>query len=64
MGALFVPVCVTWLPWGTEGFGMSCFAHGVLLGFPLHIGVCVFGLSSVFLELLIGMLFCVWFYLV
>ena len=39
-------------------------AHWNLLGFNMRIGVCVFGLSDVFRELLIGMLGCVWFYLV
>ena len=39
-------------------------AHGDLLGFLLRIGVCVYGLSGVLWELLIGMLGCVWFYLV
>ena len=39
-------------------------AHRNLLGFPLCIGAYVSGLSGVFRELLIGMLGCVWFYLV
>ena len=39
-------------------------ARGDLLGIPLRIGVCDFGLSGVFRELLIGMSGCVWFYLV
>ena len=39
-------------------------AHGDLLEFPLRIGVCVFGLSGMSREMLIGMLGCIWFYLV
>ena len=29
-GAFFVPVCITWLPWGTGDCGMDCF--GCALG--------------------------------
>ena len=46
--------------WGTQGtqHELFWFHAGYLLGFPLRIGVCVFGLSGVFLELLIEMLGC------
>ena len=64
-GAFFVPVCITWLPWGTGGFSRDCFccARG-FVGVSLCTGVCVLGLSDVFRELLTGMLGCVWFYFV
>ena len=54
------------LPWGTRGFGIGCFGcTWGLVGVSLCICVtCVFGLSGVFRELLIGKLGCIWFYLV
>ena len=74
-GAFFVPVCVSWLPWGTEGFGMGCFgcAKGLVAVSPLHwcpclwVVWCVSGVvdRDVRLRLvLLGMLGCIWFYLV